>query len=155
MEEDTKIFLERKQDLSVYYFIKDLFATAPFVAVVDGYPKEGVEVPTVAVDTLRTDTVPFELGNKKRLLYRFWNVDIYANNKTQRDEFSYMILHALEDSIPVDDYDEGFPPTVTPTQIGCLIPDNIRMEIIKIMPELVDKYYYRSIVSFMATYNQF
>jgi hypothetical protein len=146
--------LNRKQDLSVYYFIKDLFSSTPFVNIEDGYLENGVTIPTVAVESLDIETVPFELGNSKRLNIRTWDVDIYALNKTQRDEFSYQVMDALEDSIPVWDYDGGFPPTVL-TQLGCMEPDNIRIEIIRILPELVDKYYYRATVSFTAIYNKF
>ena len=147
--------LLRKQDLSVYYFIKDLFATSPFVEVVDGYPEAGVTIPTVAVESLDTDAYLLEMGNSQRYNIRVWNIDIYALNKTQRDEFSYQIKDALEEKIPVLDYDEGFPPSVSPSQLGCLETDTIHIEVIRILPELVDKYYYRATVSFTAIYNQF
>jgi hypothetical protein len=132
-----------------------LFSSIAFVNIEDGYPEKGVTIPTVAVESLDTETYPFELGNSKRIANRVWDIDIYALNKTQRDEFSYLIMDALEENIPVNDYDEGFPPSVSPTQLGCLEVDTIRTEIIRILPELVDKYYYRATVSFTAMYNKF
>lgn len=125
-----------------------------FVHIEDGYPEKGVTIPTVAVESLDVVTDPFELGSSKRVANRVWDIDIYALNKTQRDEFSYLIMDALEGEIPVYDYDGGFPPTVL-TRLGCLEVGTIRTEIIRILPELVDKYYYRATVSFTAVYNQF
>jgi hypothetical protein len=147
--------LLRKQDLSVYYYIKNLFTSTPFVSVVDGYTEGDVVIPSVAVESLDTDAYPLELGNSDRYKVRVWNIDVYALNKTQRDEFSYQIMDAVEHKIPVYNYDEGFPPTVSPTQLGCMITDAIHIQIIKILPELVDKYYYRATVSITAIYNQF
>jgi hypothetical protein len=79
---------------------------------------------------------------------------VFAQNKSQRDEIAYTILNALEDCIPVNDYDVGFPPTVVP-ELGCLNVEDLRMEIVRVMPALVDKLYYRSSISFTAIYNTF
>ena len=75
---------------------------------------------------------------------------MFAKNKTQRDELAYTILEALEECIPVYNYDEGFPPSMTPTRIGCLQVGNLRMEIVRIMPQLVNTLYWRAEVSFSA-----
>jgi len=42
----------------------------------------------------------------------------FAQTKAQRDEIGYRILDSLEQCIPVYDYDEGFPPDTTPTNLG-------------------------------------
>lgn len=145
--------LERKKDLSVFYFMKDLFKATTYLNVVDGFPAEDLVIPTVSVDSNTIDTKPGELGNRRRILIRSWFIDVFAINKSQRDEIGYIILRALEEPIPVYDYDEGFPPDVTPTRLGAMESDSIQMRIIKIMPQLVDKMYYRCTVSFTAEYN--
>jgi len=144
--------IERKQDLSVYYYMKDLLFTTPQVSVVDEFPVQKLVLPTVAVEAKTLTTYPFELGNKNRSLLRVWYIDVFAQNKSQRDELGYLILNSLEDCIPVYDYDEGFPPTVV-TKLGCLDTQDLQMEIIRISPLLVDTLYYRTTVSFSAIYN--
>jgi hypothetical protein len=145
---------QRLEDLSVYYFIQNLYSSTPFVHVVDGFPVEGLEIPTIAVEAKTINGIPFELGASKRLQIRAWYIDVFAQNKSQRDDYAYTILNALEECIPVYDYDEGFPPTVV-TQLGCLEVQDLRLDIIRVMPQLVDSLYWRATISFTATFNQF
>ena len=84
-----------------------------------------------------------------------WRIDVFADNKSQRDDYSYRILDNLQDDVPVYDYDEGFPPTVTPTQLGCLNIFNINMTPIRIFPELTKKLYFRASITFSAEFNKF
>lgn len=144
--------LERKQDLAVYFYIKDLFADASFINVEDGHPTTELQLPTVAVDAKTIRVRPHELGNRQGIKFRVWYADIYAPNKSQRDEIGYKILSCLEDNISVYNYDEGFPPDQDPSEIGCLIPDEIFMEIIRVVPDFVEKLYWRATVSFRAVY---
>jgi len=148
------MFLERKQDLSVYYWLVNLFSDAPFINIEDGYPETDFVIPTVAVEWSNISLFPLEMGNKKGFQRRMWFIEIFAETKSQRDDISYRILNAIEDNIPVNDYDEGFPPNISPTQLGCLIPQSIKVEIIRVIPELVDKLYWRAVVSFTAEYTQ-
>lgn len=148
------MLLERKQDLSVYYFIKDLFSGYPTVKIVDGFPVENLTIPTISVEAEVVNILPGELGNRHGIVFRVWYVEIFAENKSQRDEIGYTIIHALENNIPVYDYDQGFPPSVTPARLGGLVPEDIKMEIIKVFPQLVEKLYYRATVSFVAYYDQ-
>lgn len=141
---------ERKEDLSVYYFVSDLFLGTN-VTVVDAFPEVLLTIPTVSVETDRLAAVKFELGNKDRLQIRTWYIDVFAQNKAQRDEMTYLVVNALESCIPVYDYDLGFPPTVIP-QIGCLDIDDIRASWVRVMPQLVDKMYYRTSIMFTATF---
>ena len=145
---------ERIEDLSVYYFISDLFSGTPSIKIVDGFPESILTVPTISIDARRLDSTNFEMGNKKRLLTRSWYIDVFAQNKSQRDDIGYTILHALEDCIPVYDYNSGFPPAIV-TQLGCLEVDTLRMDIVRIMPQFVDKLYYRSSISLTAYFNMF
>jgi len=141
-----------KQDLSVYYYVKDTLAGTS-VNTTDEFPLEGLDLPTVAVENSAITPRPWELGNKKQKEDRTWNIDIFAINKTQRDELSYNIVRALYSGIPVYDYDEGFPPDITPTQMGYLHPLHIEVTPVRIRPELVEKMYYRATVTFVAEYS--
>ena len=38
--------IERKKDLSIYYWLEDLFSDASYVNIEDGYPTEDLEVTT-------------------------------------------------------------------------------------------------------------
>lgn len=149
------MYLERKQDLSIYYWLKDdIFADAPFINIQDGFPATNLKIPTVSVEGNDIDIGPFELGNPYGIKFRVWDIDIFGANKSQRDEYGYRVLNEVENKIPVYDYDEGFPPAVTPTKIGILIPEQIKMEIIRVDPNLVSNMYWRATVSFVAIYEQ-
>lgn len=144
--------IERKKDLSVYYWLESLFSDASYVNIRDGFPSEDLELPTVAVEGGTIDLEPHELGNRNRVFKRIWFIEIFANNKSQRDDFSYRVLTALENVISVYDYDEGFPPPI-PTKLGVLDPLVIKMTPIKILPEMTEKLYYRASISFTAEYS--
>jgi hypothetical protein len=146
---------ERLDDLSVYYYIKDLFTATPFINIEDGFPVENLTIPTVSIEAKRIDTMEFQLGSRNRIQIRAWYIDVFAQNKSQRDEIAYTILNALEECIPVYNYNEGFPPSVSPSQLGCLETQDIRMDIIRVMPQLVNELYYRATVMFTAIYNEF
>jgi hypothetical protein len=145
------MYIERKQDLSVLTWLKTSFTAAPFVSIVDGFPTEELTLPVIALETDFMSLTPYELGNKNRLETRRWTVDVFAMSKAQRDEFGYKIMHELEDPIPVYDYDLGF---TSPPQIGTLLPNIIEMRIVRVLPELTEAMYYRSMVLFTTEYSQ-
>ena len=147
------MYLERKEDLSVYYFLKEVFPET-FITVVDGFPEGDLVLPTVAVEAGKIDVVEFELGNRDGLRIRKWYIDIYAKNKSQRDEFGYRLLDELKDGIPVYNYDEGFPPSVTPTRVGTLTVSSKSYIPVKISADVVEKLYYRATISFVAQNDQ-
>lgn len=151
--EDNIIHTERKKDLSLYYWLTDLFSDASYINIEDGFPTGDLVIPTVSVEGGTIDLKPHELGNKNRVFKRIWFIEIFANNKSQRDDFSYRVLTALEDIIPVYDYDEGFPPNVDPTKLGVLNTLTIKGTPIKIFPEMTEKLYYRFSISFTAEYS--
>ncbi len=145
------MFKERKEDLSVYYWLKDVvFVSAPFITITDGFPDGELVLPTVAVEAGKVDVVGFELGNRDGLRVRRWYLDIYAKNKSQRDEFGYKLLDVLKDGIPVYNYDEGFPPLVTPSKIGNLTVLSHSYDPIKISADVTQTLYYRATVSIVA-----
>ena len=145
--------LLRKQDLSIYYWIKSLFVAHSFVSVEDGYPDKPLVNPTISIDAMDFDIVPFELGSRVGQRRLPWAIDIFASNKAQRDEFTYLIMDALENGIPVYDYDAGFPPP-TPTQIGTLEPSDIEVRVIMSFPGgTQEKLFWRRSILFMTTYH--
>jgi len=145
--------LLRKQDLSIYYFLKDtVFASHSFVNIEDGYPDGELQLPTVSIEALDIDPTIYELGNRVGRKDRLWVIDIFATNKAQRDEFAYLVIDQLESGIPVYDYDEGFPPP-TPTQLGALDVRNIRATPVIIFPELQEKLYWRMSIVFSTIYH--
>lgn len=148
------MYLERKQDLSLIYFLKDLFSDVEHISILDAFPLGELSIPCIAVETDTIDTSEYQLGDFDRLEFRVWFVDIFAVNKSQRDEMGYRILNELKPGISVYDYDEGFPPEYEPTRIGRLIPDIIRLKNIKVVPEFVEKLYYRCTITFTANYEQ-
>jgi len=145
--------LERKKDLSIYYWLQDIFSGTP-ITVVDEFPEDKLVVPSVSTEIGEIALVPSELGNRTGTRLRSWFIDIYAKNKAQRNELMYKIMSELEDNIPVKDYDEGFPPTVFPTTIGCIDVSNIRGAKIDVLPELVETLYWRAQVSFEGVYSE-
>ena len=112
------MYLERKQELSLYYWLVDLFAGTG-VSIVDSYYTGDLEIPRVAVVGGDISSTLFELGGAERY-DRIWDTAIYAETKQQRDEIGYRIFGQLREDghIPVYDYDEGFPPGVSPSTLG-------------------------------------
>lgn len=90
------------------------------------------------------------MGNRDGLRRRTWHINIYAKNKSQRDEFGYRLLSLLKDGINVYDYNVGFPPATTPPVIGHLRVLSKSYEPIRIIPELVETMYYRATLNFVA-----
>jgi len=146
--------LEEKQDLSIYYYIKDLFSSYPFINVTDELPTGELVPPIIAVEPEDITIQPFELGNYEGIRIRYWYINIYAKNVAQRRNMVYRLLKELEKPIPVYNYDEGFPPDVSPTQMGCLKTENLQATFIRLMPELSDRLYYRAVIRFTAYQNE-
>lgn len=147
------MYPETKQNLSIYYWLKNLFSDTPYVKVVDGFPEDTFEIPTIAIELDKVETYPLEMGSRSFGKISRWFIDIFAANKSQRSEFSNRILYALEDKIPVYDYDVAFPPADAP-RIGVIDPLDITVQIIKVLPELTEKMYYRAVITFTAIYEE-
>lgn len=141
------MLIERKEDLSIYYWLKTLFAEYSFITVVDGFPSENLVIPSVAVEPDTIDMEDFELGNRDGIRLRTWYIDVFGKNKTQRDEFAYKVLDELKNGIPVYDYDISIPSTEL---IGHLNILKRKLNILRIDPELVSTMYYRAAISILA-----
>lgn len=147
------MYLERLEDLSVYYFLKDVYSSAPFIKIEDGFPEGDLSLPTVAVEAGRINIKEYELGNRDGLRVRTWYIEIFAKNKSQRDEFGYKLLNELKNGVPVYNYNEGFPPDVTPTKIGVLTRTSTLYEPVPVTKETHGLLYYRASIQFVA-YNE-
>ena len=95
------MFVERKEDLSIYYWLKTLYTAYPFITVVDGFPSTDLVIPSVSSEPDTIEVEDFQLGDRTGLRMRTWYIDIFAKNKTQRDEFAYTILDALKDGVNI------------------------------------------------------
>ena len=144
------MYIERKQDLSVVYFLKDIFDGV--ATVVDAFPGSDLEIPTVSVEWAEIEVYWYQLGDRDGADRRVWIIDVFADNKSRRDDFAYRIKNELKYGVPVYNYDEGFPPDVSPTKIGLLKPTSISMNTVAVNPELVSKLYWRTNIRFVTTY---
>jgi hypothetical protein len=133
----------RCEDLSVYFFIKDMFSDVSFINVVDSFPEEILTIPTISIDAGRIKEELFEVGNRDRLRIRTWYIDVFAKNKSQRDDFGYRILDQSNNGINVYDYNEGFPPDVAPSRIEHMDVLSISYEPVPVMLDEVESKYFR------------
>lgn len=149
------MYQERLEDLSVHYWLKDKFSPYPFVSIEDGFPEKLLTLPTVSSEWDDIDSYQLELGNRQVVKERVWYIDIFAKNKSQRDEFAYKVFNDLDDGIPVYDYNEGFPEQgIAPTRLGCLQILDRKVRRVGIVPELTDELYFRAVVIFTARYDK-
>src|SRR5574339_832279 len=111
----------RLEDLSMNYFVRGIFEPFPMITITDEFPKQILEIPTISVVNGKLSESEFEMGNRERgERIRMWFIDIFAINKSQRDDFAYKILTTIKNGITVYDYNEGFPPSASPTSINHL-----------------------------------
>ncbi len=151
--------LERRQDLSIEFIIRKKFEELGFEDIVDvdgSYLTPQLTIPTVAIDEGTLSTVKFEMGNRKGNYLRVWFIDIFANNKQQRNEFAYTVNEVLLANVPVYNYDEDDPSTwPDETEIlGTLEWKRLDIEPVKVMAELVSKLYWRSQITYVASYSK-
>jgi len=141
------MFLERKEDLAIYYWLVDIFSSTPGINIVDGFPDDPLEPPTISVEWDDTEVVDFQLGDRSGKRLRTWFIDVFAKNKTTRDEFAYKIHNELRNGITVYDVVNGVP---TQDKIGHLDILQRRIKVVRVDPELVSTLYYRASISILA-----
>lgn len=145
----TPLLIYRLEDLSMYFFIKDMFQDVSFIEIVDSFPADELgspkilTIPTISIDAGKIKEENFELGNRDKVRIRTWYIDIFAKNKSQRDDFGYRILDQSKNGINVYDYNEGFPPDVAPARVEHLDILSISYEPIPVMLEENEKLYFR------------
>ncbi len=146
----SNLYIERLEDLSLIYLIKDSFASVVGLPIEDGFPTSSLIIPSIAIEAGKIKIQDFELGNRDGLRYRKWYIDVFAKTKGQRDDFGYKVLNDLRDGILVYDYNMGFPPSATPPVIEHMNVKSREMDVIKIDSNLVDKLYYRATITIVA-----
>jgi hypothetical protein len=121
------MYKERKEDLSVLRFIKEIFSDVPFVVVVDEFPLEEIKTPTIAVTKGQINYSWFEIGDKEMLESRTWYFDVFAVDKNQRDEYAYRISDKLRNDV-IQIYDYGVDLVSPPSLDYCLQCVDLRIE---------------------------
>lgn len=140
----NQILIYRLEDLSMIHFIETMFQDYAFITVVDEFPKVVLETPTISVVNGKLKEEQFELGNEDfGVRTRRWFIDIFAKNKSQRDDFAYKILDESDSGISVYDYNEGFPPDASPTVINHLSVISKVYQPLSVIPQSNEKLYYR------------
>ena len=168
----------RMVKLSVYYFLKDKlddgdwgstgYANNELVTLKDAYPTDEeldrivlpenytgdsneIVLPVVAIDSGYQNEYPYELGSGPGTARQFI-ISIFGRERGETDDLSQQIYEWFRDNnISLNNYNEGFPPTVTPTQVGTIEVDRVSLVPINIYdsPNVADKH--RRDVSFLAT----
>lgn len=141
----------RKEQLSVYYWLRDLFSPT-FINVVDEFPTEDLVLPTIAIISEEDTAKPFQLGGSD-IDKKNWSIYVYAKNSGQRDDYLSLIKRSLESGICVYNYDEGFPPDVSPTSIGSLVVESRKSKPLRVYEDLVKKKYWWGVVTFLTHFN--
>lgn len=148
--------LESLQNKSMYYWLKGILAPYPIVNVTDDYPDQELQLPTVVIQGEDVALFEFEQGSRRRIGKYLWVIDIYASNKSQRDELASKIIRNIDTYgyMDVYDYNEGFPPATSPTKLGNMsIIGEVRVSKIKSLPSLMEKLYWRTAIRFYTEYN--
>jgi hypothetical protein len=143
----------KKKDLSVLKWVEDLFSDISFLTISDEYDEENEEldIPTVALSTGDMNSRPIQMGDRTQVDFRIFYFDIYAKNKAQRNDLVYEIYEEIDAGIPVYDYDEGYD---SPSRIGTISVLEKNNKPIEVVPELVEKMYYRSQITIYTDYSR-
>lgn len=92
------------------------------------------------------------MGNRLYHDIRRYQIHIFAKDNSTKKEYAYAIKNAIQQKIPVKDYNAGFPPNVVAT-LGVLDVDDIEGNPIPVFAELVGTLYYRYRIMFTAEYS--
>lgn len=113
----------------------------------DGFPSDNLVVPSISVEWDETEYHGIQLGDRSGSRLRTWYIDVFAKNKSQRDEFAHKIYNDLKNGITVYEIENGIP---TLEVIGHLNILQRREKVVRIDPELVSTMYYRATISILA-----
>ena len=150
------MYIEDSEDMSAYYWLQSLFTDTPLIKIVSEFPMGDLVVPSISIEPGQINTVGWELGNPTTVKLRRFSIEVFATSITQRKQCVYKILHELDKArIPVYDYTQGFPPAVTPLQIGSMDVAETVANFKRVFPEIDEKLYYRATVTFVAVLTNF
>lgn len=151
--------IERLQDLSVFYKVKDILSPHIIIKVVDEFPTDEFkkdDLPLVSVEGLIFTSDDFEMGNRRLKNDRKWMINIFGKNKAQRSDIMYFLNTELQQGIPVLDYNEGFPENgvTDQTQLGTLVILGVTTEPIPVFSALVTTLYWRGELKIITEYSE-
>lgn len=168
----------RHVKLSLYYFLKtkldasDYGSTGYFndelVTLMDSYPSAAeyeriktpdnalsgeteIVLPIVALSYGSQIEFPFQLGDGPGTTRRVI-VSVFGREETETEDLTQQIFEWFRDNnVSLNNYNEGFPPTVTPTQVGTIEITDVSVTPVQIYgsANVADKY--KHDVSFTAT----
>jgi hypothetical protein len=142
----------RLEDLSMIYFVKEVFLDFPNVIIVNEFPKTILQVPTISIINRKLIEERFEIGNRDSgLRTRRWFIDIFGSSVSQRDDFAYEILDTSDNGMTVYDYNEGFPPSVSPAAVNHLSVISKSYEPLDIPIQDNEKVHYRGQIILITT----
>lgn len=111
----------RLADLTAIYKVKDIMNEAGYsetqYSVIDGYPNfvdldTEIAFPIITVELDNVFGRNVELGSKQWPAFRI-SIDVFARSDAQRDDLSYMIWRALnETDFTFYDFNSGFPTAI-------------------------------------------
>lgn len=105
---------------------------------------EAVEIvlPVVTLEYIMQTPTAFQLGSGPATSRDFL-VTVYGNDDKEVDEIGQQIYEwLLENDIPLNNYNDGFPPDVTPDQVGLIELDDPILTPIRVIgsPNIADRY---------------
>lgn len=133
----------RLEDLSMNYWVRGIFQPFGNVTIVDEFPETVTTLPTVAVEEGRLSEEEFELGNRDGVRNRRWYINFFTLNKSQRKDFGYILMGEAKNGINVYDYNEGFPPSASPSLINHLSVISRTYDPIPVIRSVNSTLYYR------------
>lgn len=149
------VYIEKKQEVNFIYWLVDKFSTEPIsVTVVDEYPDQLLALPTISLDWDDLNGYQLELGTRQLAQERTWYIEIFASTKGQRKDFAYKIFNDLQEGVPIYELDTDGTQLLS-QQLGTLVPVSINIRKLNPIPELIGELYWRSTVTFVATYDTF
>jgi hypothetical protein len=149
----TELSLQRKFELSICKFIRDLVADS--VRVIDDDVENDLVVPTVACVRGPRYKYQLEHGALERDKTN-WSIIIYARTRTERDVLDNAIFNVINCNIPVYAYtysDSGLP--TVGNKIGTLIvKEPIVSEPVRVPNEISEQLRYRALITFHTVYQE-
>lgn len=79
------------------------------IDVVDAYRKDVLNAPIVAVENVGDKERGMEIGTDSKLVTAEFRINVYANTEGQRDDVTDFIKRALDKTMPIWDFNKGFP----------------------------------------------
>lgn len=158
--------------LSVYYFLKDKLDTSGYgstgyfndelvtllastlseddvARIVTPDSAQGLSdlelvLPIVSIDQVGQREYPYQLGSGPGTSRPFV-ISIFGREEAETDDLAQQIYEWFRDNdIDLNNYNEGFPPSVVPTKVGTIEILNAGLAPVKILgsPNVADKYRY-------------